>query len=111
MCHLKIKVRIIGKKNQEFIRFIILPKNIRQRGKYRETLGYWDTRLNANMRYVVLNIYKILRYYSYGAQANKTTLRKIFYYFIDFTQSKRWLYFDTLNMMLFIENEIKEKYL
>ena len=35
MCRLKIKIKIIGKKNQTFIRFILVPKNIRQKGKYK----------------------------------------------------------------------------
>ena len=59
MCRLKIKVRVVGKKNQEFIRFILVPKNIRQRGKYHVSLGYWDIRQNRQMRYIVLDIYKI----------------------------------------------------
>ena len=63
MCRLKIKIRIIGKKNQEFIRFLLMPNKTRQRGKYLTTLGYWDTRQNRQTRFIVLNIYKIMYYY------------------------------------------------
>lgn len=58
MCRLKIKIRVIGKKNQEFVRFQLTPNKTRQRGKYLTTLGYWDTRQNRQTRYIVLNLYK-----------------------------------------------------
>ena len=64
MSRLKIKVRLIGKRNQEFVRFILVPKNIKQGSKYLMTLGYWDKRPNTKTRYVVFNIYKVMYYYS-----------------------------------------------
>lgn len=111
MCRLKIKVRVIGKKNQEFIRFILVPKNIRQKGAYKTSLGYWDIRQNNKMRYIVLDIYKIMYYYFYGATANKTALRQIYYYFVDLKNLNNWFYFKEQNLRLFLENEIKKKYL
>ena len=111
MCRLKIKVRVIGKKNQEFIRFILVPKNIRQKGKYKVSLGHWDIRQNKNLRFLVLDIYKIMFYYAYGATPNKTTLRQIYYYFIDFKNLNNWFYFKEHQFRLLIENEIKKKYL
>ena len=111
MCYLNIKVRIIGKKNQEFIRFILVPKKMRQRGLYKATLGYWDTRQNKQMRYIVLDIYKVMYYYAYGAKANKTAFRQIYYYFIDLKNLNNWFYFKENNLRILIENEIKKKYL
>lgn len=110
MCRLKIKVRVIGKKNQEFIRFILVPKNIRQRGKYLTSLGYWDTRQNRQTRYIVLNIYKIMYYYSLGATWNKKTLHYIYNYFVDVQNLNNWFYFNISQLKLLIENEIKNKY-
>lgn len=110
MCRLKIKVRIIGKKNQEFVRFILTPKNIKQKGKYHTNLGFWDIRQNRQMRFIVLNIYKIMYFYSYGATPNKTTLRHIYAYFIDLKHLNSWFYFKEHKLILLIENEIKKKY-
>lgn len=111
MCSLRIKVRIIGKKNQEFIRFILVPKNIRQKGRYKTSLGYRDIRQNRQLRFVVLDIYKIMYYYIYGAKANKTALRQIYYYFIDLKNLNNWFYFKEHHLRLLLENEIKKKYL
>lgn len=111
MCRLKIKVRVIGKKNQEFIRFILVPKNIRQKGKYKTSLGHWDIRQNTNLRYIVFDIYKMMRYYVDGATANKTTLHQIYYYFVDLKNLNDWFYFKENQFRLLIENEIKKKHL
>lgn len=111
MCRLRIKIRVIGKKNQEFVRFILVPKDIRQRGRYKTTLGYWDTRQNTNLRAVVMNIYKIMYYYSYGATPNKKVLCQIYNYFVDVRNFNNWSYFSLTQTMLFIEDEIKKKYL
>jgi len=111
MCRLKIKVRVIGKKNQEFIRFILVPKNIRQRGKYHVSLGYWDVRQNKQMRYIVLDIYKIMVYYSKGATPNKTVLHQLYYYFVGAHNLNNWFYFKEDQLRLFLDDEIKKKYL
>lgn len=111
MCRLKIKIRIVGKKNQEFVRFILVQKKIKERGVYKTNLGYWDIRQNRQMRFVVLNIYKIMYFYSYGATPNKTTLRHIYAYFIDLKHLNNWFYFKEHKLRLLIEHEIKKKYL
>jgi hypothetical protein len=111
MCSLKIKIRVTGKKNQEFIRFILVPKNVRQKGKYKTSLGNWDIRQNTNLRYIVFNIYKMMLYYAGGATANKTTLHQIYYYFVDLKNLNDWFYFKDNQILLFVENEIKKKYL
>tara|TARA_B100000749_G_C18430724_1_gene467825 strand:- start:207 stop:542 length:336 start_codon:yes stop_codon:yes gene_type:complete len=111
MCRLKIKVRVIGKKNQEFIRFILVPKNVRQRGKYNASLGYWDIRQNKQMRYIVLDIYKIMVYYSKGATPNKTVLHQLYYYFVGVHNLNNWFYFKEDQLRLFLDDEIKKKYL
>jgi len=110
MCRLKIKVRIIGKKNQEFIKFILTPKNIRKGGKYLSTVGYWDSRRNKNTRYIIINIYKIMYLWCLGATWNKRFLYTIYNYFIDLRNLNNWSYFNTSQIYLFIENEIKNKY-
>lgn len=110
MCRLKVKVRIIGKKNQEFVRFILVPKNIRQRGKFLLTLGYWDTRLNRQIRYVVFNIYKFMYYYRFGATPNKTTLRHIFFYFIRSKPAGDCFYFKDTEVRLLAEAELKNTF-
>jgi ribosomal protein S16 len=110
MCRLKVKLRIIGKKNQEFVRFILVPKNIRQRGKYLLTLGYWDTRKNNKIRHVVFNIYKFMYYYRFGATANKKALRHIFLYFVKRKLTNNGFYFNDTEIRLFVENDIIRKY-
>ena len=52
MCRLRVKVRVTGKKNQEFIRFILVPKDRRQRSNYILSFGYWDTRKNSQIRFI-----------------------------------------------------------
>lgn len=111
MCRLKIKIRVIGKKNQTFVRFILVQKKIKERGVYKMALGYWDVRKNRQMRFIVLNIYKIMYFYSYGATPNKKTLQHIYAYFIDLQHLNNWFYFQEHKLRLLIENEIKKKYL
>ena len=110
MCRLKVKVRIIGKKNQEFVRFILVPKNIRQRGKYHATLGYWDTRVNNQTRYVVFNIYGLMTAYRFGALPNKTSLHHIYKYFSRRSFMGGWYYFNDIDVRLFLEDELKQFY-
>ena len=110
MCRLKLKIRVIGKKNQEFIRFILVPKNIRQKGKYLMTLGYWDTRQNKKTRPIVFNIYKVMHYYSLGATWNTKILHYIYYFLVDMQNLNNWVYFNSSQLKLFVENEIKNKY-
>lgn len=111
MSRLRIKIRVIGKKNQEFVRFILMPKTRRQRGKYLKTLGYWDTRQNRQTRFLVLNIQKIMHYYSLGATPNKKILHQIYNYLVDYKKQENWDYFKTDQLRLIAENEIKIKYL
>lgn len=110
MCCLKIKIRIIGKKNHGFVRFILIPKKRRQRGKFITTLGYWDIRQNNNIRVIVFDIYLFMRFYSFGAIPTKNTLRQISYFFLDVNSLQSWFYFNDCNLRLLLENEIKKKY-
>lgn len=110
MCSLKVKFRIVGKKNQEFMRFILVPKNIRQKGKIFLTLGYWDTRKNSQIKYVVFNIYLFMFYYRFGTTPNKTTLLQIFFYFAKSKSLENWLYFKDIEVRLLVENELKKKF-
>ena len=49
--------------------------------------------------------------YFYGATPNKTALTQIYYYFLEFKNLNNWFYFREQQLMIFIENEIKKKYL
>ena len=111
MCRLKIKMRVIGKRNQRFIRFILTPKDIRQRGKYISSFGSWATRQNKHIRFVILNIYKLMEYYRYGVTMNKRILSLFYHYFLDIQILNNWEYFKQDQMCLFLENEIKKIYL
>lgn len=110
MCRLTIKIRIFGKKNQEFVRFILVPQRLKQRSKYISTLGYWDTRQNRQTRYIVLNIYKIMYHYFYGAKATRRALDHIYKYFVDVHNFNNWVYYTYLDFFLMVEDEIKKKY-
>jgi hypothetical protein len=110
MSRLKIKVRLIGKRNQEFVRFILVPKNIKQGSKYLMTLGYWDKRPNTKTRYIVFNIYKVMYYYSFGLSWNNKILNTIYNYFVDIKNFNNWFYFNESKLRLLVENEIKNKY-
>jgi ribosomal protein S16 len=111
MCRLRIKIRVIGKRNQRFLRFILTPKDIKQRSRYILNLGSWDTRQNKQIRFVIFNIYKIMEYYRYGATMNKRILCLFYYYFLDIQVLNNWEYFKQDQMCLFLENEIKKIYL
>ena len=110
MSRLKIKVRLIGKRNQEFVRFILVPKNIKQGSKYLMTLGYWDKRPNTKTRYIVFNIYKVMYYYSFGLSWNNKILNTIYNYFVDIKNFNNWFYFNESKLRLLVENEFKNKY-
>ena len=111
MCRLRVKIRVTGKKNQEFVRFILVPKDRRQRSNYLLSFGYWDTRQNNKVRFIVLNILKMMDFYYYGATFNKKTLFQFYNYLVDFHNLKTWVYFKQNQFMLFLKNEIKKKYL
>lgn len=110
MCRLKLKIRIIGKKNQSFIRFILVQKNIRQKGKYFETIGYWDVRQNRNIRHMHMNIYKLMTFFFFGATLTKKTLVPVYYFFCDYQRLENAFYFSKSQLKLFVQNEIKTKY-
>ena len=110
MCRLKLKIRVIGKKNQEFVRCILVPKDIRQKGKYLMTLGYWDTRQNKNIRPITFNIYNVMYYYFLGATWSTKILHYLYYFFVDIHNLRKFVYFEPSQIKLFLENEIKNKY-
>ena len=110
MCRLKLKIRIIGKKNQSFIRFILVEKTIKQKGKYFETLGYWDVRQNINIRVMQMNLYKLMSFNFFGATLTKTTLPYVYYWFCNYQQLESGFYFSNSQLKLFVQNEIKLKY-
>ena len=109
MSHLRIKIRVLGNKHQKVIRFLLVPKEQRQRSKYILSFGYWDLRETNRPRLVVLNIYKIMTYYRFGATFKRELLLHFYKYFLDFHDSVD--YFRQEQMYLFLEDEIKKFYL
>jgi len=102
---------IKGKKNQEFVKFVLVPKNIRSKtNKYILMLGWWDTRQNKKTRFFILNIYKILECYKYGMTTKSKIINFIYNYFIDLTTLKNWEYFRVDQLYLLIEKELKKKF-
>jgi len=111
MSRLLIKIRIFGKKNHKFIRFILVPHRLSQRSRYLCTLGYWDLRPTPKLRYIVFNIYKFM-YYSYrGAKPTRRTLEHLYTYFVDIKNFNNWVYFTYQEFFLSTEHEIAKKYL
>ncbi len=110
MCRLKLKIRIIGKKNQSFIRFIFVQRNIRQKGKYFETAGYWDVRQNIKIKVMQMNIYRIMSLLFFGATLTKKPLHYVYNFFSNYKQLERAFYFRYNQLKLLVQNEIKIKY-
>lgn len=111
MSRLLIKVRIFGKKNHKFIRFILVPRRLSQKSRYICTLGYWDLRPTPKIRYVVFNVYKYMQYYLRGAKPTRRTLEHLYNYFVDLKHFNNWAYFTYPELVLIIESEIAKKYL
>lgn len=107
MSHLTIRVKVFGRKNQEFIRIVLVPKKISKKNRYISVLGYWDTKQNKKMRYIVINIYKIMHIFFFGAKPTKRVFNQLYKYFINESNPN---YFTKLDNLLLIENEIKKKY-
>lgn len=106
MSHLKIKIRIKGSKKQKFKTFIIIPKNKRIQGKIKEKIGFWDTRNNHNVKYIVFNVYNYLfNYINKGLNLNKKVIYQLYYYF---NSNKKYGYLTQNNLKLLIENEFKK---
>lgn len=110
MTRLIIKIRVFGKRNQKFLRFILVPRLRSQKGRYHTILGYKENYKTPKLRYIVMNIYLIMYYYSYGALATRKVIDYIYKYFIDVNTLNKWIYFSYPDFMLIIDNEIKKKY-
>jgi ribosomal protein S16 len=106
MCYLIFKLRISGKKNQEFAQFILQRKNIRQRGKFFATMGSWDLRRNPQFRVQKLSVVSLLDYCSFGAQLNRTVLNPVYLYFLNTYQKSGWAYSSLAEIMLLLELKI-----
>lgn len=111
MSRLMIKIRVFGKRNQKFLRFILVPRLRSQKSRYISTLGYKENYKTPKLRYIVMNIYLIMYYYFDGAQATRKVMDYIYKYFIDIKNLHKWNYFSYPDIMLITENEIKKKYL
>ena len=110
MSHLTIKIRIFGKRNHKFLRFILVPKLRSQKSRYLLTLGYKENFPTPRVRIIVMNIYLIMYYYSYGAIATRKVIDYLYKYFVDAKTLNKWIYFSYPDFMLIIDNEIKKKY-
>jgi hypothetical protein len=104
---LDIKLRLIGKKNQVFARFIVIPKRVKTKGPYKNVIGFLDLRKNINIRYVILNIYQIMLLFYFGGIPNKRTLCNLFYYFIDFNKGHNWSYFKVSSIKDFLKKKLE----
>jgi ribosomal protein S16 len=110
MTHLRVKLRIVGSKHYKFKQILILNKLTKIRGKLFEKLGFWDSRPNKLVRFVVLNVYKLMYYYSRGLTFTKRCLQIIYYYLIKTPNACNNLYFKKNQIKLILENEIKKKF-
>ena len=111
MCRLKIKIKITGSKHHKFKKLIIIPRNYFINSNFKEKLGIIDTRLNnKNSRYIIINIYTLLKNYSFGLTPNKKSLNFLYYFFIKVKNLNYTTYFSSTQSKLILENEIKQKY-
>lgn len=101
MCRLKIKLKITGSKHHKFKKIIILPRNFFIRSKFKNKIGFWDTRQNKHTRYISLNIYNIINGYKFGLTPNKSTLNILYYYFIKKKFNTINHYFSKINLNYF----------
>ena len=56
MTRLIIKIRVFGKRNQKFLRFILVPRLRSQKSRYHTILGYKENYKTPKLRYIVMNI-------------------------------------------------------
>jgi len=106
MSHLKVKIKINGSKKQKFKTFIIIPKNKRIRGQIKEKIGFWDTRKNNNIKYLVFNVYNYLLNYSIkGLSLNKKVIYQLYYFF---NSNKKKGYINSSDLKTLLENEFKK---
>lgn len=110
MTHLKVKLRIVGSKSYKYKQILILNKLTKIKGKLFAKLGFWDARPNKLVRFVVLNIYKLMYYYSRGLTFTKRCLQIIYYYLIKTPKVQNNFYFTQNQTKLILENEIKKKF-
>ena len=105
MCRLKIKIKLAGSKRHKFKKIISLPRNLPINGYFHKKLGFWDTRKNYKIRYVVINLYDILYQYKInGLTPNKKVLYLLYYFFASISIKNHY------NYKLILENEIRKKY-
>lgn len=109
MCRLKIKIKIAGSKHHKFKKLIVIPRNYFINTKFKVKLGIIDIRSNKHVRYIVVNIYYLLKNYKKGLTPNKKSLNILYYFFIK-NSFKLKNYFSNQNRKLILENEIKQKY-
>lgn len=82
MCRLKIKIKLVGSKHHKVKQIILLPRNFFIKSKFNKKIGFIDARNNKQTRYVIINLYLIMKNYKYGLTPNKSTLNILYYYFI-----------------------------
>lgn len=110
MTHLRVKLRIVGSKHYKFKQILVMNKLAKVHGKVFDKLGFWDSRPNKLVRFVVLNIYKLMYYYSRGLGFTKRCLQIIYYYLIKTPKNGDKPYFQKNQIKLILENEIKKKF-
>lgn len=101
MCRLKLKLKIVGSKHHKVKTIIMLPRNFFIKSKFNKKIGFWDTRNNKHTRYIVINLYLIMKNYKYGLTPNKSTLNILYYYFIKKIFPTLNGYFSLINLNYF----------
>ncbi len=88
MCRLKIKIKLSGSKHHKFKKLVIFPRNFFINSNFKNKIGICDTRVNKNVRYIVINIYTLMSQYKFGLTPNKKSLN-ILYYFLGYKWNMR----------------------
>lgn len=102
MCRLKIKIKLVGSKHHKFKKLIIIPRNYFIKAKFKSKFGIIDTRVNVkHTRYIVLNIYDLLKQYALGLTPNKKSLNFLYYFFVKSRNNNSNTYFSSNQLNLF----------
>lgn len=101
MCRLKIKLKLAGSKHHKFKKLVILPRNFFIHSNFKTKIGFCDTRINKNVRYIVINIYTLISQYKFGLTPNKKSLNILYYFFIKSKSQDSSVYFSINNLNIF----------
>jgi hypothetical protein len=101
MCRLKIKIKLAGSKHHKFKKLVIFPRNFFINSNFKTKIGIYDTRVNKNIRYIIINIYTLMSQYKFGLTPNKKSLNILYYFFIKSKFVDSNVYFSKINLNIF----------